>query len=293
MKNTIYLLFLSFWIGFSGCEKSEDAVHLLGSVEGATYKIMEFETAVIPNGVYQTRLDDFNVKVVVEEHTMKWLMPNVKEGSHTLKIEAEDLTYHLNIQVFKEEVIEFPKTYLQELIKTKDFGLSEDYINSLPVDTQQELALFLKVNENAMDKGLEKQRAIENERNVTTATLAVGQSVTFNAWANRWWNNSGIHVSAGEVYQVTAIGQWTDLFTTTDANGYDDWFLDLFGFLRRVPNHSWFKLIGSVKQVNYPVGVFGTISPVQSGRLDFYANDVLIMYWNNTGKVTVTVTRIF
>lgn len=39
------------------------------------------------------------------------------------------------------------------------------------------------------------------------------------------------------------------------------------------------------------IGSAAAITPTRAGELRCYANDVPLMYWNNTGSVTLTIVR--
>ena len=64
--------------------------------------------------------------------------------------------------------------------------------------------------------------------------------------------------------------------------------------LRRAPLNPWFALIGAYErnnQTQFEIGTKREVTAVRSGRLTCYANDLPLMYWNNSGSVTLRVTR--
>jgi hypothetical protein len=73
--------------------------------------------------------------------------------------------------------------------------------------------------------------------------------------AVRYWNNTGLHVTAGQHCRLVALGTWVDLYIWRDADGYaTPWWLE-WGPLgplartiqarRRVPEGNWFVLVGA------------------------------------------------
>lgn len=146
------------------------------------------------------------------------------------------------------------------------------------------------------------------------ATLDVGQSLVLDVQADRWWNAAGIEVGPGETYAVAATGTWHDASTGCDANGWDG--LNLFAPLRRLPGNNWFHLCLAVSDEYdlelrnpgivagllggpskhdpsselLPAGTGATVSPSRQGALYFFANDMELMYGNNTGSIEVTIT---
>jgi hypothetical protein len=118
-------------------------------------------------------------------------------------------------------------------------------------------------------------------------------------------NHTGILLERNAVYRFAAEGQWFDSTIATDARGYSStrarWYAVPVMFaatpIRRVPTASWFELIGEVpggsKHFVRIGHILGSEWPADaSGELVAFANDVNFMYGNNSGEVTLTVTRI-
>jgi hypothetical protein len=63
---------------------------------------------------------------------------------------------------------------------------------------------------------------------------------------------------------------------------------------RRVPGERWFKLIGVVGNdgTPFPIGTGRDVTMSATGRLYRFANDVSWAYWNNWGKVMLTIERV-
>lgn len=158
--------------------------------------------------------------------------------------------------------------------------------------------------------------------------LAVGESKSVEIRADHLWNFSGFVLEAGGTYSLTAEGKWRDGNGATvgpdgetpEQSGiWSRW--KLIKSVRRAPKQPWMKLIGVV---NYPrewpwkerpwyealpyifwkdpqqlvndLFAIGkqTSSPIvvkETGLLWVFANDLWRTYDNNTGSVTLTVTR--
>jgi len=65
--------------------------------------------------------------------------------------------------------------------------------------------------------------------------------------ASNPWNDTGIDLSAGGVYDFIATGEWKDASIPSDADGYlSTPILKLFETFRRIPGARYFKLIGTI-----------------------------------------------
>ena len=297
MKKITYLFGFVILLSLFACEKNTLSNKNIGTIEGQIFQMMEVETSELPDGMYKANFEGKEINATVQNGVLKWFIPNSKTGKFALTIEQNHLNYELTVHVKENESIQSVENYLLEFAKEEGLDLTEKQILEMPVQSQKDLAQFIKVNKTQIINGLKEQKKQEQQyeqenRLKTYTSLAVGASTTFNVLAANRWNSSSVSVNSGEQYQVTATGIWTDWFIDSDADGYSNCIMDLVGFLRRAPNQDWFKLIGSVdRSQNYPVGISGTIAPTQSGNLEFYANDISCFYWNNCGDVTVTITR--
>ncbi|MBV4458944.1 hypothetical protein KVG96_13365 [Pseudomonas sp. COR58] len=114
------------------------------------------------------------------------------------------------------------------------------------------------------------------------------------------WFPTTVMLTAGERYFFRAWGEWFDWGTRHSANGEPQPKLSLFLPLIRckAPGATWFTLIGAIDKNGdsfFPIGdgqrwPDGWVAPA-SGQLRCFANDVRIMYFNNTGAVTLQVWR--
>jgi len=126
-------------------------------------------------------------------------------------------------------------------------------------------------------------------------SLAPGDERTVTVSARAHWNHTGIAVKPDEVYELTAHGSWTDASHTVTAAGYEIPKLAPFRPFRRRRDALWFELIAAVgesERTTFRIGEHASIPIHASGELVLYANDASFMYWNNSGKIEVTVRRV-
>jgi glutathione S-transferase len=157
--------------------------------------------------------------------------------------------------------------------------------------------------------------------------LPVDGSTRFPAYAHKWWNASGVEVDAGERYRIEASGAWIDKTIPAGADGYESkaWFLHLAEGSRRMEERPWFSLVAAIHprpdlEANNPdsenmlTGLIEStingvariddessllatpdgceIEIIEPGFLYFFANDSSFAYGNNSGFLTVEVTRL-
>ena len=95
----------------------------------------------------------------------------------------------------------------------------------------------------------------------TAGQLEVGEKITVDIVARRYWNDTGLYVTAGQCYQFTARGTWIDFYIPCAADGYPTpgWLLQgplgrltrMVLRLRRVPEGNWFVLVGAVRAAGH------------------------------------------
>ncbi len=136
--------------------------------------------------------------------------------------------------------------------------------------------------------------------------LEAGDKITLNIAARRYWNDTGLHVTTGQRYQLTAHGTWIDFYIPCAADGYQAprWLLRgplgrltrTVQKLRREPEGNWFMLIGTVRAAghrhNFACGRSREVQMPATGQLEFFANDVPGFYWNNWGSIQLEITRL-
>jgi hypothetical protein len=129
--------------------------------------------------------------------------------------------------------------------------------------------------------------------------MMIGETSCVCVEANKIWNDSGVDVRPTETYNfVVPQGEtWIDWHIACSADGYVSTpILRLWESFRRVPDQNWFKLVGTIGRSVKPPIVIGSqllaFSPLYPGRLYFFANDLLPMYWNNKGAIHLRVMRM-
>lgn len=115
------------------------------------------------------------------------------------------------------------------------------------------------------------------------------------------WNPTGIWLEVGSTYDLQVIPDtqtWTDgkLFSKTcKADGFSNFVLDWFSYLKRSPKNKWFTLMGVIEKDEATCFAIGleciNYKPATSGELNCFANDAWKHYGNNKGKLNLTVTR--
>lgn len=157
--------------------------------------------------------------------------------------------------------------------------------------------------------------------------LAPDEHASSDIFAQNCWNAPGIEVKQGERYHIVASGVWTDKSYPASADGYDspNPILRAAEKLRRVEDKPWFCLVacihpdaalevhnpnagnmldGVIQNLMHSIGKFdeesqltgvgadGTLDITKDGYLYFFANDVPWAYSNNSGYLTVGITRV-
>ena len=145
---------------------------------------------------------------------------------------------------------------------------------------------------------LKRDRAgVTFQRLSDSAAMRIGQTAYVPVYARKLWNDSGINVVSGQVFNfaVPTGQEWTAWRTRCNADGYNSTDLNRpFEIFRRVPNARWLQLIGTIGKSISPVIIgsqFVEFLPPSAGRLYLFANDIPWMYWNNRGMIAVRITR--
>lgn len=127
--------------------------------------------------------------------------------------------------------------------------------------------------------------------------LAIGDSTTITIEAWKFWNDTGIYLVAGQEYEFTAEGTWTDWFIPCGADGFASPNLAMMSveWMRRAPRERWFALIGAVghdPETQFLIGKERVLPIPANGMLACFANDTPFAYWNNAGSLRLTVRRL-
>lgn len=112
------------------------------------------------------------------------------------------------------------------------------------------------------------------------------------------WFKPSVQLHAGERYFFRASGQWFDWYTPHSASGEDSPSLAFAHPMLRCKSEgaTWFTLIGSIEKDTDSFFVIGDglrwptgwVAPA-SGQLYCFANDVRIMYFNNSQAIQLEV----
>ncbi len=128
--------------------------------------------------------------------------------------------------------------------------------------------------------------------------LPVGKSRSFHICAANPHNRSGILLVEHGRYRIDATAKdgWDDWYLgDLPINGHDPAWLAWGRKLRACPEQRWFELTGSLvgrRDICFPIDESVVIRAPASGELEVFANDIPFLYWNNSGDVTVRVTRM-
>jgi hypothetical protein len=164
--------------------------------------------------------------------------------------------------------------------------------------------------------------------------LDPGDTKTVEVFARELWNETGLYLRAGDVYQFTASGEWQDGDIASGPAGvtglrqYNPLVerfrlaATLIGKLerpfqvltrneetafiatRREEDLPWMSLVGTIANdkerrtgafsihERIAIGAGTRYQVAKSGHLYVFANDAWGFYFNNRGKVRLTVTRI-
>ena len=123
--------------------------------------------------------------------------------------------------------------------------------------------------------------------------LSINGPKTVVILAKKFLNETDIDISKDEEYLFEAVGFWKDLLTKCDADGYTNWYMNMYNNKKRSVDHNWFALMGNINNSNdFLIGKQNKIVFNNEGKLSCYANDVKGFYWNNSGQITLTITRI-
>jgi hypothetical protein len=129
-------------------------------------------------------------------------------------------------------------------------------------------------------------------------SIGIGQTAHVCVYANLRWNDSGINVVSGQIYNFIApTGEtWIGSGRICGADGYpSDLLMRPWEAFRRAPEAKWLQLVGTIGRSRKTRIVVGSkltdFLPPFPGRLYFFANDLPWMYWNNEGMLAVRVKR--
>ena len=128
-----------------------------------------------------------------------------------------------------------------------------------------------------------------------SAVLQKGDSLIIQAKATKRFTHTGIKVSKGEAYQITATGQWQDAgFEPTDAGGFPskNAAMRFAIYLKPMPKENYLKLVAKVGGKHEPIGTSAKVRFKKNGKLILQPNDAVFFFGNNSGLLTVTIRRV-
>jgi hypothetical protein len=135
--------------------------------------------------------------------------------------------------------------------------------------------------------------------------LRVGESATFPVRAADKYNWAGVRLEKGAAYRFDVPGgqKWQDGGISCGAEGWTSaslpWYKEAvvkhFEDDRRLPAANWFELVGALDDEEtelFRIGSGRDFTAPREADLYAFANDLKSRYGNNSGKLTVTVTRV-
>jgi hypothetical protein len=136
--------------------------------------------------------------------------------------------------------------------------------------------------------------------------LTVGRSTDARIRARPRWNDTGVRVAVGQSYRMTATGTWCDSSIETAPDGYTSKAVVEQGASRFVFNAlterflrfrgaAWFALVCGLdgdRATFFAVQNAGEWTAPAPGSLGCFANDMSLMYGNNSGSVLLRIERI-
>lgn len=126
---------------------------------------------------------------------------------------------------------------------------------------------------------------------------------TFSVNSRDRWFATPVWVQAGEVLTFRASGTWWDAVIPCSADGYAAPLFYAAGLFPRIPDDGrYFRLMGRVAAgdtaptaddpaATFAIGTNLSRTFSTSGCLFVFANDRDGFYWNNWGRISLTVDR--
>ena len=124
----------------------------------------------------------------------------------------------------------------------------------------------------------------------------------FEVIASKKFNYTGLTVVKKQPLVFSVNGLWKDLGISCDANGWNGkivmplapWIYDndLLDSQKAVPGQNYMKLMGKIGEITFEIGNVKnkTILMPDTGELVLFANDIEWLYFNNSGRITVTIS---
>jgi hypothetical protein len=147
---------------------------------------------------------------------------------------------------------------------------------------------------------IEKSDPLDCVHTVESAKLhqmEVQDTVIFPVDPGLHWNHTKLIADKGQEYSISAKGEWYDMGIPSSATGYGKSHLTQKWFEkdRRVKDSKWMALeivVGNELKSPTTYTHDGQLVEVsKKGEISMFANDVCGFYWNNFGKMSVSITR--
>jgi len=132
--------------------------------------------------------------------------------------------------------------------------------------------------------------------------LDIGKQIEIKADPAERYQDTGIDVSSGELYQFQASGKWRDASHVCGPEGWHDWWTGMARKFSRLPENDFYYLGGNINRLettNFPIGSSAVKNIEFDGTLYLFANDLWYFYFNNHtmqadqgGPLTVTIRRV-
>lgn len=125
--------------------------------------------------------------------------------------------------------------------------------------------------------------------------LSIGESVVVTVSADDLFQPTLVSVVKGDSYRIDAQGEWQDAgFPSSDAEGFKGFTAPMFFgmLLKPMPGQYYMKLCGKVGTWKFPVGNSTEVKMKRNGKLLLFPNDAKGFFDNNSGSMSVTITRI-
>ncbi len=139
--------------------------------------------------------------------------------------------------------------------------------------------------------------------------LKLNESRSVEVLAGARYTDTGILIKKGNQYVFSFDGEWRDGDITCSGEGWTladvrkgplELVMKVTQPMRRVKDAKWFELIGSLgrsnrDQIRIGNGQYSSeetpFVATSTDALFLYPNDLMHMYWNNRGAISVTITR--
>lgn len=173
----------------------------------------------------------------------------------------------------------------------------------------------------------QEEKICATEEKSPAQRLALNESVKADIFAQNCWNAIGIKVAKDEQYKFNATGEWVDKTYKAGAEGYASPNIEMrvAENMRRIVDKPWFCLVAcihpdaslEVHNTNagnmlegicqslmhtirkfdnesqlIDIGTASTLNITHDGYMYLFANDAPWAYSNNSGYLTVEVTRV-